>query len=134
MRIEIVRVIPFLADIVDPLSWSTIPRGHATLTICPASGYADWSVPVSCPVEAEKWVARGQLSSSNRYICDGVNVHILGMGIDMDHTAGGGWSGPSTAVLRSMTAGFADVGILRVGGVWRSRKLERPGAFLQDYF
>ena len=56
------------------------------------------------------------------------------MVIDMDHIAGGGWSGPSTAVLRSMTAGFADVGILRVGGVWRSRKLERPGAFLPDCF
>ena len=110
-------MIPFLAGIVDSLSWSTIPRGHATLTICPASGYADWSVPVSCPVEAEKWVARGKLSSSNRYLCDGVNVHIPGMVIDMGHTAGGGVSGPSMVVLCSMAAGFADVGILRVDGM-----------------
>ena len=39
------------------------------------------------------------------------------MVIDMDHTAGGGVSGSCIMVLRSMTAGSADVGILCVGGM-----------------
>ena len=67
--------------------------------------------------EGEKWVAGGSLRSSNRYICDGINVQSPSMVIDMDHTAGGGVSGSCIMVLRSMTAGSADVGILRVGGM-----------------
>ena len=39
------------------------------------------------------------------------------MVIDMDYTAGGGVSGSCIMVLRSMTAGSADVGILCVGGM-----------------
>ena len=67
--------------------------------------------------EGEKWVAGGSLRSSNRYICDGVNVQSPSMVIDMDHTADDGVSGSCTMVLWSMTAGSADVGILRVGGM-----------------
>ena len=67
--------------------------------------------------EGEKWAAGGSLRSSNRYMCDGVNVQSLSMDIDMDHTADGGVSGSCTMVLRSMTAGSADVGILCVGGM-----------------
>ena len=67
--------------------------------------------------EGEKWVAGGSLRSSNRYICDGINVQSPSMVVDMDHTAGGGVFGSCIMVLRSMTAGSAGVGILRVGGM-----------------
>ena len=56
--------------------------------------------------EGEKWVAGGSLRSSNRFTCDGINVQSPSMVIDMDHTAGGG-----------VSAGSADVGVLRVGGM-----------------